>query len=304
MSGLNRSWGWSQQVWTHMAEGAPWSLHCPELLHMIAFLLWDLPDWSLPSRFQTTLWSSFWRMAKITSVIMKQIRRITCEHGAWVEKVRQTRAHVSIMIPTHLLVLQKHEQKHWGVLLSVTTKVEIPQEGGHNQRRRVEDALSMFPQGTGPVHRRPWGCWAGCSRGWEHYGATVCMSPGAAVPACSLWRSPRGASSPPSAGPSSALQPSKSSRGTPTSSPAADRGWGGPTLPCPGLLGTEWKRHRRPELLQAGGDLAALHPCGCSLVLRVPASLGVPESGFPQDLELWVPGPVQVPFLNLKVEVL
>ena len=141
-------------------------------------------------------------------------------------------------------------------------------------------------------------------QGWEHYGATVCRSPGAAVPACSLWRFPPAASSSPSAGPSSVLQPPKSSRGTPTSSPAADRGWGGPTLPCPGLLGTEWKRHRRPELLQAGGDLAALHPCGCSLVLRVPASLGVPESGFPHDLEPWVPGSAQVPFLNLKVEVL
>ena len=41
--------------------------------------------------------------------------------------------------------------------------------------------------------------------------------------------------------------------------------------------------------MQAGHHLAALHPCGCSLVLRVPASLGVPKSGVSQDLEPWGP---------------
>ena len=51
--------------------------------------------------------------------------------------------------------------------------------------------------------------------GWGHCGATVCRSTGAAVPACSLWRSPMGASSSPSAGPSSGLQPPKGSRGHP-----------------------------------------------------------------------------------------
>ena len=44
-----------------------------------------------------------------------------------------------------------------------------------------------------------------------------------------------------SAGPSSALPTpkSKDSRCTPSSSPAAGRGWGDPALPSPGLLGTE-----------------------------------------------------------------
>ena len=60
----------------------------------------------------------------------------------------------------------------------------------------------------------------------------------------------------------------------PRSSPAAERGSGGPTLPSPGLPGTEWKRHGRPELVQSGSHLAALPPCVCSLALRVPASLG------------------------------
>ncbi|CAI9149600.1 unnamed protein product [Rangifer tarandus platyrhynchus] len=41
-------------------------------------------------------------------------------------------------------------------------------------------------------------------------------------------------------------------------------------------------------------------PVGCSLVLSVPASLGVPESGVPQDLEPWDPGLPQAPFLNLS----
>ena len=35
------------------------------------------------------------------------------------------------------------------------------QEGGNNLCRRVEDALSTSPQGTGPFHRRPRGCWTG-----------------------------------------------------------------------------------------------------------------------------------------------
>ena len=56
------------------------------------------------------------------SVMTKKTRR-KCERGARVEKVRQTRACVSIMTPAHL-VLQKHEQKPWGLLPSVTTNVE------------------------------------------------------------------------------------------------------------------------------------------------------------------------------------
>ena len=62
----------------------------------------------------------------MTSVMMKKkARKTKCERETWGEKVRQTRAHVSIMTPTHMLVLQNHQQKPWGLLFSVTTKVEI-----------------------------------------------------------------------------------------------------------------------------------------------------------------------------------
>lgn len=46
------------------------------------------------------------------------------ECWTWAEKVRQMRVCVSIMTPTHLLVLQKDEQNPWDLLLSVTVKVE------------------------------------------------------------------------------------------------------------------------------------------------------------------------------------
>ena len=161
--------------------------------------------------------------------------------------------------------------------------------------------------------------------GWGHCGATVCRSPGAARSHCgatvgsccgaTVCRSPGvqhvlfedppwGLPHLPLQDPALASNPPKAAGGTPSPPPAADRGWGGPALPSPGLLGTECRRHRRPELLQAGGDLEALHPCGCSLVLRVPASLGVPKSGVPQDLEPWGLELPQSPFLNLKLEVL
>ena len=60
----------------------------------------------------------------MSSVMVKKTMKSKCECWTWAEKVRQMRAHVSIMTPTHLLVLQKHEQKPWGLLLSVTVKVE------------------------------------------------------------------------------------------------------------------------------------------------------------------------------------
>ena len=71
------------------------------------------------------------------------------------------------------------------------------------------------------------------------------------------------------------LPKSKGSRHILSSSPAAVRGWGGPTLPSPVLLGMECRRYRQPELMRAGSQLPALYLCECSLVLRVPASLGI-----------------------------
>ena len=62
-------------------------------------------------------------------------------------------------------------------------------------------------------------------RAGGHCGATVCRSPGAAVSACSLWRSPLGSSSSPSVGPSSAFPTLlKAAAGIPSPSPAAERG--------------------------------------------------------------------------------
>ena len=138
--------------------------------------------------------------------------------------------------------------------------------------------------------------------GWGHCGATVCRSPG--VQHVLFEDPPWGLPHFPLQDPALASNPPKAAGGTPSPPPAADRGWGGPALPSPGLLGTECRRHRRPELLQAGGALEALHPCGCSLVLRVPTSLGVPKSGVPQDLEPWGLELPQSPILNLKLEVL
>ena len=211
---------------------------------------------------------------KNSSVMMKKTRRNKCECRAWAEKVRQMRVHVSIMTPTRLLVLQKHEQKHWDLLLSVTKKWR--QEGGHNPCRQMSGGC---PEHVFPGHRS---CPQAPLRllGWllQRLGAlwghrvqesrSCCSSVfSLKIPTggflISLWRCQL---CPPN--------PVKAAGGTPSSSPAAERGWGGPALPCPGLLGTEWRRHRRPELPQAGGDLAALYPYGCSLVLRVPASLG------------------------------
>ena len=62
----------------------------------------------------------------MTSVMMKKkARKTKCERETWGEKVRQTsEERVSIMTPTHLLVLKNHQQKQWDLLLSVTTKLE------------------------------------------------------------------------------------------------------------------------------------------------------------------------------------
>ena len=58
-------------------------------------------------------------------LVMTKTRKSKGEHGAWGEKVRQTsEERVSIMTPTHLLVLKNHQQKQWDLLLSVTTKLE------------------------------------------------------------------------------------------------------------------------------------------------------------------------------------
>ena len=48
------------------------------------------------------------------------------------------------------------------------------------------------------------------------------------------------------------LNPLKAAGGISSLSPAAERSWGSPSLPSPRLLGTEWRRHRRPEFMQAG----------------------------------------------------
>ena len=127
----------------------------------------------------------------------------------------------------------------------------------------------------------------------SHCGATVCRSPGAAVPACSLWRSPWGLPHLLLRDPALPTNHPKEAGSTPSSSPTAEKGWGSPALPSPGLLGTEWRRHGHPELVKTGGHLAALNPCGCSPVLRVPAHLGVRESGVPQGLEPLSPGSAQ-----------
>ena len=59
------------------------------------------------------------------SLVMTKTRKSKGEHGAWGERVRQvSEEHVSIMTPTHLLVLKNHQQKQWDLLLSVTTKLE------------------------------------------------------------------------------------------------------------------------------------------------------------------------------------
>ena len=57
-------------------------------------------------------------------MMKKKTRKTKCERETWGEKVRQMRAHVSIMTPTHMLLLQNHQRKPWGLLFSVTTKVE------------------------------------------------------------------------------------------------------------------------------------------------------------------------------------
>ena len=123
-------------------------------------------------------------------------------------------------------------------------------------------------------------------QGWEHYGATVCRSPGAAVPACSLWRFPPAASSSPSAGPSSALQPPKSSRGTPTSSPAAEVG----AAPLSPVLGF-WEQSER--------DIGAQSSCRQGVTWQLCILVGAPWSwgsqpawGCPSlgSLMIWNPG--------------
>lgn len=66
------------------------------------------------------------------------------------------------------------------------------QEGGNNLYR-FEDALSTSPQSTGPHPQMPlrllgwvlWQLYVSREAG-GHCGGTVCMSPGAAVSACSL----------------------------------------------------------------------------------------------------------------------
>ena len=65
-------------------------------------------------------------------------------------------------------------------------------EGGHNPCRRVEDALSTSPQGTGPIPDAPEVAGLAPPAALTfagrlgHCGATVRRSPGAAVPACFL----------------------------------------------------------------------------------------------------------------------
>lgn len=93
--------------------------------------------------------------------------------------------------------------------------------------------------------------------------------------------------------------PLKASGSIPSSKSAVVRSWGGPTLPSPRLLGIEWRRHRCPELIQVGSHLAALHPCGCSLVLTVPASLRRNRAWGPSASgALGVLGHLGAPFLN------
>ena len=79
-----------------------------------------------------------------------------------------------------------------------------------------------------------------------------------------------------------------------TFTPGFGRGCDYYELPSEGICFeyTPWHLSRgslTTVIIEGGVHLEALHPCGCSLVLRVPASLGVPESGVSQDLEPWGP---------------
>ena len=113
----------------------------------------------------------------------------------------------------------------------------------------------MSPQGTGPVHRHPRGCWAGSSDSsyiFREAGGTVgppCAGVQELLFQSALFKDlPVGVSSSPSAGSSSALPtPLKAAGGIPSPSPAAERGWGGPALPSPGL----WNRVKETQMPRA-----------------------------------------------------
>ena len=313
MSGLSRSWGWSQQVWTHTAEGPPWSLHCPELPHMVAFLPWeglDLLDWSLPSRYQKDIWSSFWRLLQEKSAaMMRKTWKSKSERGTWGERWGR-RGPVSLSWP-HSLV---------GASESPAETMGSASEGYH--KRRDKRVVTLCAD----EWRMPWACLPRAqvpsTDAPEVAGLALLAAltfagrlGGTMGPPCagvqellfqsSLFKDPPvGVSSSPSAGSSSALPtPLKAAGGIPSPSPAAERGWGGPALPSPGL----WE--------QSEGDTGAQRSCrqGITWQLCIPVGApwswgsqpawGCPSLGF---LRIWNPGVLghlRAASLNLNLEV-
>ena len=195
MSGLSRSWGWSQQVWTHTAEGPPWSLHCPELPHMVAFLPWeglDLLDWSLPSRYQKDLWSSFWRLLQEKSAaMMRKTWKSKSERGTWGERWGR-RGPVSLSWPHSLVGASEspaetmgsaaechHKRRDKRVVTICADEWRMPWARLPRQRVLSTDASEVA--GLAPLAAVTY---AGSLGG--HCGATGCRSPGGAVPECSL----------------------------------------------------------------------------------------------------------------------
>ena len=184
------------------------------------------------------------------------------------------------------------------------------QEGGSNLHRWVEDALSTSPQGTGPVHRHPRGCWAGssgssyiCREAGELWGHRVQESRSCC---CSVFllKIPTGGFL-------------ISLCRTQLCPPTPQRQQGEPLVhhqlqrevraapPSP-VLGSREQSER-----DTGAQSSCSQGVTWQLCLPVCApwpwgsqrAWGVSESGVPQDLEPWGPGSAQVPFLNLKLEV-
>ena len=154
------------------------------------------------------------------------------------------------------------------------------QEGGNNPCRRVEDALSSFPQGTGPVHRRPRGCWTGSpgsSYIFREAGGTVgplCAGvqellfqrvlfedPHWGLPHLSL-QDPALPSNPPKA------------TGAPLVHSSYRERLGRLHPPQSWAPGNRMEETQVPRGRACRSHLEAPHPCRCSLVLRVLASLG------------------------------
>ena len=109
----------------------------------------------------------------------------------------------------------------------------------------MEYVWACLPRAQVLIPRHPWGCWLGppaalhLQGGWGPLGFTMCCCSGAAVPACSLCRSPLGWAWGPSsrsAGPSSALPTSLKAKAAGTAqfiTSCSDRlGWPHPPQPC------------------------------------------------------------------------